>query len=170
MTVMSMTVGQNIGQLYTGQSSLYVVQYLPIWDCGRGQRTTSILYFTEEQNPNFTEDGLGGEEGSAATRVSYQPFLSKIWSLVCPLSGVVHCQELSTVRNCLELSICSSCLKSKAVHFHQLSTVFLLIPTSGAVHMQNMSDVGRFPRSGAIHTEESTPGTVHSPGLFTVQN
>ena len=61
MKVMSMTVGQNIGQLYTGKSSLYVVQYLAIWDCVTGQRTTQILYFTEEQNPNFSEDGLGGD-------------------------------------------------------------------------------------------------------------
>ena len=42
------------------------------------QGTKSISYFTEEQNPNFTEDCLGGDKGSTATRVSSQTVLSKI--------------------------------------------------------------------------------------------
>ena len=44
-----------------------------------GQRTISILYFTQEQNLIFTEDGLGGDKGSLATRVSSQTVLSKFW-------------------------------------------------------------------------------------------
>ena len=37
-----------------------------------------MLYFTEEQNQNFTEDCLGGDEGSLVTQVSSQRVLSKI--------------------------------------------------------------------------------------------
>ena len=45
--------------------------------CDRTE-TTSILYFTEEQNPNFTDNGLGGDVASAATRVSFQTVIIKI--------------------------------------------------------------------------------------------
>ena len=58
------------------------VEYWGEWDCETVQGTKSMLYFTEEKNCNFTEDCLGLDEGSAATRVSSQTVLSKIRNLL----------------------------------------------------------------------------------------
>ena len=54
------------------------VQYLAIWDCATGKRTTFMKYFTKETNGNFTEDCLGEAEGSAGTQCFSQTVRGKI--------------------------------------------------------------------------------------------
>ena len=59
-----------------GHSKSQRIGRIRLYNC-KGKK--SILYFSEEQNPNFTEDRLGGDERSAATHVSSQTVQGKIW-------------------------------------------------------------------------------------------